>query len=160
MTGFALIIRTGNLRGNEKIYWVYIGQITNGIAFALLTTTTFPEIVDSVERTDMYPSYNKEDSNLYISGFYVFLQSIATALGTFFGSFAADVIGYNWAFICAGLAMILFAVVYAIVVGPGEHMSDEETVVKSKEEPATFANEDVELSQSEQNVNSKLPRNS
>ncbi len=54
LTSFALIIRTGNLLGNEKIYWVYIGQISNGSAFALLTTSTIPEIVDSVENTDMY----------------------------------------------------------------------------------------------------------
>lgn len=50
-------------------------------------------------------------------------------MGTFFGSFAADVIGYNWAFVSAGLAMILFAVTYAIVAGPGDHMSDEVVVV-------------------------------
>lgn len=55
LMGIAMIVRTGDLRGNAMIYWVYIGQVLNGVALALLTTTTFPEIVDSVEKTDMYP---------------------------------------------------------------------------------------------------------
>lgn len=90
MMGVGMIVRTGNLRGNDKIYWVYIGQILNGISLALLTTTTFPEIVDSVEKTKEYPSYEREKVNIYISGFFVLLSSIAQALGTFSGSFSVS----------------------------------------------------------------------
>ena len=48
---FANLIRTGDYRGEAKIAWVYVSQIVNGIALALLTTTTFPEVVESVEKT-------------------------------------------------------------------------------------------------------------
>lgn len=74
----------------------------------------------------MYPSYDKEEVNIYISGFCVFLQSLGAALGTFLGSFAVDFIGYNWAFISAGLAFIAFTITYAFFVGTGEHMDDNE----------------------------------
>ena len=48
---FANLIRTGDYRGEAKIAWVYVSQVVNGIALALLTTTTFPEVVESVEKT-------------------------------------------------------------------------------------------------------------
>lgn len=34
LMGFACVMRTGNLKGEQHIYWVYIGQILNGIALA------------------------------------------------------------------------------------------------------------------------------
>lgn len=64
--------------------------------------------------------YEKEKTNVYISGFFVLISSIAQALGTFFGSFAADMIGYNWAFISGGMALILFAFTYWAVCGAGQ----------------------------------------
>lgn len=90
-----------------------------------MTTTTFPEIVDSVERTKEYPEYDKEKINVYISGFFVLLSSIAQALGTFFGSFAADMIGYNWAFISGGIALILYAFAYWVICGGGEEITQK-----------------------------------
>ena len=93
----------------------------------------------------MYSSYNREDVNIYISGFCVFLQSTAAALGTFLGSFAVDLIGYNWAFISASLAMVAFTISYAVFVGPGDHIDENEDVIVKKEPPKP-ENEDVELS--------------
>lgn len=71
LMGLAMIIRTGNLRGNEVIHWVYTSQILNGMSLGMLTTTTFPEIVDAVERTPMFSSYEKDEVHIYISGLFV-----------------------------------------------------------------------------------------
>ena len=73
MMASAMIMRTGDIRGEAHIAWVYLGQIVNGCSLALLTTTTFPEIVDSVEHTEMYPSYDKDSINIYVSGFFILL---------------------------------------------------------------------------------------
>ena len=54
LMGFSMIIRTGNLKQKENLWMVYLAQIVNGSAFAVLTTTTFPEIVDSVENRHDY----------------------------------------------------------------------------------------------------------
>lgn len=124
--GVGMIIRTGDLRGEAMIYWVYLGQCLNGVTLALLTTTTFPEIVDSVEKTKEYEFYDKERVNIYVSGFFVLLSSIAQALGTFAGSFAADMIGYNWAFISGGIALIVYAFVYYAITGTGEDFVEVE----------------------------------
>lgn len=75
--GAGCVVRTGNMTGDENIAWVYVGQCLNGVSLALLTTTSFPEIVDSVERTDEYPSYDQEEVNFYISGLFVMLAAIA-----------------------------------------------------------------------------------
>lgn len=69
--GMGCVVRTGNITGNENIAWVYIGQCLNGVSLALLTTTSFPEIVDTVEKTVEYPSYDQEKVNFYISGLFV-----------------------------------------------------------------------------------------
>lgn len=123
--GIGMIIRTGNLGEEPKIVWVYVGQCLNGVCLALLTTTSFPEIVDCVEKTPLYSQYDKEKADLYISGFFVFISAVAQALGTFAGSFSAGMIGYNWSFISGGIALIVFAVVYAVACGPGHHFDEE-----------------------------------
>ena len=120
MMSSAMIMRTGDIKGEAHIVWVYIGQIINGSGFALLTTTTFPEIVDAVERTEMYPSYDRDSVNIYISGFFILLSSIGQALGTFTGSTAADYIGYTWAFIAAGIFTFCFCVCYILICGCGQ----------------------------------------
>jgi predicted MFS family arabinose efflux permease len=58
--GVACILRTGNLLGEMNLWLVYISQILNGFAMALLTTTSFPEIVDNAEKSEFYHLYNKE----------------------------------------------------------------------------------------------------
>jgi hypothetical protein len=95
----------------------------------------------------MYASYNKEDTNIYISGFCVLLQSIASAIGAFFGSFTADLIGYNWAFVSAGLSLIVFTIIYAVFVGAGDHIDDNEDGVTVAKEVVVITppQEDVEL---------------
>lgn len=60
LMGVACIVRTGNIKGEKNLYWVWIGQILNGFALALLTTTSFPEIVDAMERIPEYPYYDKD----------------------------------------------------------------------------------------------------
>jgi hypothetical protein len=47
----------------------------------MLTISNFPELVDSVEQTPMYPSYKKDNVNLYISALFVQLSAIAQAFG-------------------------------------------------------------------------------
>ncbi len=115
----AMIMRTGDLKGEAHIVWVYIGQFLNGAGLALLTTTTLPEIVDSVERTELYPRYDKDSVNIYISGMFILLSSIGQALGTFFGSTAADAIGYTWSFIAGGIFTFCFCVCYLVICGGG-----------------------------------------
>jgi len=34
-------------------------------------------------------------------------------------------IGYNWSFVSGGLALILFAFIYAVVCGTGHHIDEE-----------------------------------
>lgn len=77
---------------------------------------------------DQYSLYNKEELNLYISSLYVFLSSLATALGTFFGSFASDKIGYTWALTDGGMLLIGFSVLYAFFCGAGENNIPRETL--------------------------------
>jgi len=79
--GFAMIVRTGDIFGKKRIAWVYGSQVVNGISFAMLTISNFPELVDSVEQTPMYPSYKKDNVNLYISALFVQLSAIAQAFG-------------------------------------------------------------------------------
>ncbi len=62
----------------------------------------------------------------------MFLQSVGAALGTFLGSFTVDFIGYNWAFISAGLAFIAFTTIYAYFVGTGEHIDKNEDYFDKK----------------------------
>lgn len=75
--GVGCIIRTGNLFKKKHVYWVYIGQCINGAALAVLSVTSFPEIVDAVEKTPEYPYYDKDYVNFYISGLFVMLAAIA-----------------------------------------------------------------------------------
>jgi hypothetical protein len=84
-----------------------------------LTTTSFPEIVDSVERTDEYPSYDQEEVNFYISGLFVMLAAVAQAFGTFFGSFATDYLGFTGAFVVAGAGTWGFTILYMVACGGG-----------------------------------------
>lgn len=86
----------------------------------MLTITNFPELVDSVEQTPMYPSYKKDNMNLYISLLFVRLSAIAQAFGMFFGSFTAEYIGYTYSFVAAGLFIWIFTIIYASVCGMGE----------------------------------------
>lgn len=97
----------------------------------MLTTTGFPEIVDTVEKSAYYHQYDKEEVNIYVSSFFVLLVATANAIGTFCGSFTADLIGYTWAFSCGGIFLIGFAAVYAVACGPGEHLQDEEQHTRS-----------------------------
>lgn len=87
----------------------------------MLTTTTFPEIVDSVENRHDYSEYNKESMNLHISSVFVLISAVAQLIGVFFGSTFAGLWGYNIAFVLAGLALISFAIVYAFVCGLGDN---------------------------------------
>lgn len=91
----------------------------NGFGLALLTTTCFPECVDSVEKRSDYAQYDKESTNLQISSLFVFVSSLAQLLGLFFGSTFADLWGYNIAFIIAGTIMICYAIFYAAMCGTG-----------------------------------------
>ena len=52
--GVAFILITGDLRDNKNLWLVYISQIPYGFALALLTTTSFPEIVDNAEKSEFY----------------------------------------------------------------------------------------------------------
>jgi len=81
--------------------------------------------VDCVEKTKLYPKYDKEKVNLYVSSFFVLLSSIAQGIGMFFGSFAADAIGYTWAFISLGITLIAYACIYAVSCGTGGNIDDE-----------------------------------
>ena len=123
--GAACILRTGNLLGEMNLWLVYISQILNGFAMALLTTTSFPEIVDNAEKSEFYHLYNKEAIQLWISGTFVLWISIANAIGTFLGSVAADAIGYSWSFVAAGCYMVTFTIIYASVCGTGNMTDDE-----------------------------------
>jgi MFS family permease len=120
LMGFSMIIRTGNLKQKENLWMVYVAQVINGGSFAVLTTTTFPEVVDSVENRDDYSQYNREALNLHISGMFVFVSALAQLLGVFLGSTFAGTWGYNTAFIIMGLIMIVFGFLYAAVCGLGE----------------------------------------
>lgn len=71
--GVGMIIRTGNFGEEPHLWWVYVGQCINGIFLALLTTTSFPEIVDCMEKTPLYPYYEKDHADVYVSGFFVFI---------------------------------------------------------------------------------------
>lgn len=118
--GFSMIIRTGNLKQNENLWMVYLAQIVNGSAFSILTTTTFPEIVDSVENRPDYYQYDKESMNLHISGMFVFISAIAQLLGVFLGSSFAGTWGYNTAFIIIGMTLIAFGCLYGLICGVNE----------------------------------------
>ena len=54
----------------------------------------------------------------------VMVQSITASCGTFIAATSADFIGYHNAFVAAGVAIALFALVYAIVCGPGDSLPD------------------------------------
>ena len=118
--GVSLIIRTGNLRSNANIWVVFVAQLLTGCGFALLTTTTFPEIVDAVENRPDYHLYTKESTQLHISGVFVFISALAQLIGVFFGSTIAGVWSYNVAFVVAGFILIAYAILYAFVCGLGD----------------------------------------
>lgn len=75
--GVSMIYRTGDLRGKKHMYMTYIGQVTNGVGLALLTTTTFPEVVDSIEKRSDYVDYDKDEMHLHISSVFVFISALA-----------------------------------------------------------------------------------
>jgi MFS family permease len=120
LMGFSMIIRTGNLKQKENLWMVYLAQIVNGSAFSILTTTTFPEIVDSVENRPDYYQYDKESMNLHISGMFVFVSAIAQLLGVFLGSSFAGTWGYNTAFIIIGMTLIAYGCLYGLICGVSE----------------------------------------
>lgn len=88
-----------------------------------MTTTTFPEIVDSVERREDYSQYDKESMNLHISGVFVLISAVAQLLGVFLGSTLAGAYGYNAAFIGGGIFMIAYALFYYLTCGLGDHFN-------------------------------------
>jgi hypothetical protein len=51
--------------------------VTNGVGLALLTTTTFPEVVDSIEKRSDYVDYDKDEMHLHISSVFVFISALA-----------------------------------------------------------------------------------
>ena len=128
------MIRTGDIRGEMHLWMVYLSQCLNGLSLALLTTTTFPEIIDNAEQSEFYPLYNKEQLNLWVSGAFVLWTSIANAMGTFLGSVAAQAIGYSWAFFSAGCFLVFITIVYALVCGTG-NMTDEPLQTLPVKEP-------------------------
>jgi MFS family permease len=120
LMGIACVVRTGNITGNKNLYWCWVGQILNGMALSLLSTTSFPEIVDAIERTAEYPYYNKDEVQLYVSMVFVMFAAVAQGIGTFFGSFIAELTGYTGAFVVGGGVTWLFTLVYALVCGGGQ----------------------------------------
>jgi MFS family permease len=91
----------------------------------LLTTTAFPEIVEAVEKTELYSSYDRDSVNIYMSGCFIMLSSIGQALGTFLGSTAADTLGYTWSFIAAGIFTFCFCISYILICGSGQETDIE-----------------------------------
>lgn len=98
---------------------VYVGTVITGSGFSLLTTTTFPEIVDAIERKADYSQFVKEDINLHISGLFVFMTAGAQLLGVFLGSTLAGALSYTTAFVLIGVVLIIYAGIYAAVCGVG-----------------------------------------
>lgn len=97
----------------------YIGQVTNGIGLALLTTSTFPEVVDSIEKRSDYADYDKDEMHLHISGVFVFISALAQLIGVFSGSTIAGLWGYNAAYVFGGCIMVTYGVTYAILCRAG-----------------------------------------
>ena len=114
---------------------------------ALLTTTTFPELVDSVEICKTYKLYDIDEMNNYLSGFYVLLFSLGSVFGTFFGNFIVGLIGYELAFVVLGLMMWGYTLIYALLCG----LSDLKNEVEIKERLSvlngSFGPNEVELKQ-------------
>lgn len=146
LMAIANIIRTGDLRGNEIIAWVYVSQVLNGIGISLSTTACFPEIVDAVEQTPMYHEFNTDNVRIYISGVFVILAACAQFLGLFFGSFTAQYIGYTYSFVTCGCFLFVFAVAYIVVCGPGD-IEDKDISMRNEQLGAEYTqlNDQVEL---------------
>lgn len=117
--GFGAMFRSGNLRKKLNLTMVYVGTVITGSGFSLLTTTTFPEIVDAIERKADYSQFVKEDINLHISGLFVFMTAGAQLLGVFLGSTLAGALSYTTAFVLIGVVLIIYAGIYAAVCGVG-----------------------------------------
>lgn len=98
---------------------VLITFFTMPSGLALLTTTTTPEILDSIERTDNYKYYDKDELQLYIVGITIQCQGIAQGLGGFLGNSMAGWLGYAWAFASIGIFTACFLATYAIICGAG-----------------------------------------
>ena len=122
IVAFSLTFRSGQLFTTEQdphLYMVLITFFTMPSGLALLSTTTTPEILDTIERTDSYKFYDKDELQLYIVGITIQCQGIAQGLGGFMGNSMAGWLGYAWAFASVGVFTACFLLTYACVCGPG-----------------------------------------
>ncbi len=128
MVGIAMSIRTGELLGKHNLWMVYFGQALNGFGLSILMVCSFPEMVDCVEKRDDIHLYTRDRLQIYLSSFSVFIQNVGYALGALTSSAIADKLSFSLAFLIGGVVMILFAVVYLVVCGPGDAVLGTQTV--------------------------------
>jgi hypothetical protein len=77
-----MTFRSGDLVSEEAKLWVTcLSFFLQPMGMALVQTTTVPEQLDAIEKTDDYKFYDKDEVQLFIVGIGVQCVGIAQALG-------------------------------------------------------------------------------
>ena len=78
--GAGAMMRTGNLTWvteQPHIAMVCVGMFMVGVSKSLLSTSTFPEVVDSVEMMPDYQEFDEDEMQIHLSGLYVSIGALA-----------------------------------------------------------------------------------